>query len=72
MISVVALLGIFMIWRTAAVPYVLVLIWAFYGIYSKQSLNTNMDVQPILTTLLFGGGLLVGGIIGTGIKRVFR
>ncbi|RME96438.1 MAG: hypothetical protein D6772_11905 [Bacteroidetes bacterium] len=69
MIGVVSLLGLFMIWRTGAIPYVLVLLWAFYGIYSKQNMNDTMDVQPILISLYVGSGLLLASLVGT---LVFR
>lgn len=48
MIVIAGLIGILMLVKKADVGFVLVLIWAFYGIYAKQSANTTADVDNIL------------------------
>lgn len=48
MIVVAGLIGILILVKKADVGFVLVLIWAFYGIYAKQSGNTTADVDNIL------------------------
>jgi hypothetical protein len=64
MIATATLIGLLVLYRRSDVGYALVLIWAFYGIYTKQSANTVQDVQLILTGLLVGMGLLgVGALL---------
>ena len=48
MIVIAGLIGILILIKRADVGFVLVLIWAFYGIYAKQSGNTTADVGNIL------------------------
>ncbi|WP_020539460.1 tryptophan-rich sensory protein [Lewinella cohaerens] len=48
MIVIAGLIGILILVKRADIGFVLVLIWAFYGIYAKQSGNTTADVDSIL------------------------
>lgn len=48
MIVIAGLIGILILIKRADVGFVLVLIWAFYGIYAKQSGNTTAEVGNIL------------------------
>lgn len=50
MIAIATIIGIAMLIRKADVAYVLVLIWAVYGIFAKQSLNVAAEVDAILLT----------------------
>jgi translocator protein len=54
MIGVAVVAGLFFLWKFADVPYVLVIIWALYGILSK----TTPDAIAIKNVLLGALGLL--------------
>jgi hypothetical protein len=55
--AVAAVLGLLMTWREYDVAYVLVLVWAFVGIY-----NQHPDTALVATTSLVVAGLLVLGL----------
>jgi hypothetical protein len=54
LVLVVAVVGTFIVWRTGDIPFVLVLLWAFYGIYAKRP-----EVTILAVTLLTAGLVLV-------------
>jgi hypothetical protein len=61
MIIVAVLAGLFFLWRYADVPYVLVILWALYGILSRSS--------PEATGIQY---TLQGGLILLGIAAIWR
>ncbi|MEL7222796.1 MAG: hypothetical protein AAGJ93_15850 [Bacteroidota bacterium] len=52
MLAIATLIGGLMLWKYKDAPYAFVLVWAFFGIYSRH--NGNPDVQLIAYTCLAG------------------
>lgn len=48
MVTVATVIGIIVLVKKADVAYVLVLIWAFYGVFAKHSLNVVADTEALL------------------------
>lgn len=69
MSAVAVLAGLFFLFRFRDIPYALVILWAFFGIYSRQ-VQGNMPADPLGTTLLVGSGLVVIGILWKGLSPV--
>ena len=63
MLSIATLIGLIILFQRKDWAYALVLVWAFYGIYSKRT-SIDADLyQPIIWTTLIGVGILLVGII---------
>ena len=63
MIVVATLLGVTMLFRRKDIPYVLVLIWAFFGIYSANKQSTfDVSQQVMVATLIAMAALVVVSI----------
>lgn len=58
-------IGLWILWSRRDIAFALVLIWAFYGIYSKRIADTVMADAWIEGTALAGIGVLAVGIVYT-------
>lgn len=58
MIAVATTVGLLVLYFRRDVAFAAVLVWAFWGIFSKQRGHVDMDVEAITITALVGMGLL--------------
>jgi hypothetical protein len=71
MAGVAVLAGLAFLLKFGDIPYVLVILWALYGIYSRQvQMAGDLPTAPLNMTILIGGGVLAAGIIWKGIQKV--
>lgn len=72
MIVVAALLGIMAVFSKQDIPFILVIIWALYGIYSKQSVLETDGSQMVATVSKYSMTMLIiYGILTTLGKRTY-
>lgn len=69
MLGVAILLGLVMLWKYRDWVYAGVLVWAFWGIYSKRSASANPE-EALIVLLWVGMGLLVAGMAVAGWSRL--
>lgn len=69
MIVVAIVAGGFFLWRYRDWGYVLVIIWALFGIYSKQKGSGIAEAGPIVTTCLIGMGALAVSTVASLLVR---
>ena len=69
MIIIAALLGIIAVFNRQDIPFALVIIWAIWGIYSKQSVLDNDASQMVATIAKYAGTMLCIYAILTSVGR---
>lgn len=63
MVGIAAMIGLLILWFRRDVAYVMVLIWAFFGIYSKQNASGMENVRPIILTTVIAMAVLSAQVI---------